>query len=121
MSNFLVTSTITVNQLMIAQSLNIRVDNCIWWYNGSIYITQQQQQQKAPILKYMLIPSRLKPSHRINKNKSISYNDTLHVFYAVHTTISSHQHVSSRLFRGKVVLSIFQYKKYRVIKKSLCT
>jgi len=77
MSNFLITSTNTVNQMMIAESWNIRVDSCIWWYNGSIYITQQQ---KAPVLKYMLIPPRLKPSHRINKNKSISYNNTLHIF-----------------------------------------
>jgi len=111
MSNFLITSTNTVNQLMIAESWNIKVDNCIWWYKRSIYITQQQ---KTPVLKYMLIPSRLKPSHRINKNKSISYNDTLHIFYAVHTTISSHLHLSSKLFCGKVVLCIVQYKKYKL-------
>jgi len=111
LSNFLITSTNTVNQLMTAESRNNRIDKCIWWYNDNIYITQQQ---KAPVLKYTLIPSRLKPSLRINKNKSISYNDTLHVFYAVHTTISSHQCVSSKLFCGKVVLCIVQYKKYKL-------
>jgi len=111
LSNFLITSTNTVNQLVIVESWNIRIDKCIWWYNDSIYITQQQ---KAPILKYMLIPSRLKPSHKINKNKSISYNDTLHVFHTVHTTISSDQRVSSKLFCGKVVLCIVQYKKYKL-------
>jgi hypothetical protein len=77
MSNFLITSTNTVNQLTPAESLNSRVDSCIWWYYVSIYITQQQ---KATLLKCMLILSRLKPSHRINKNKTISYDDTFYIF-----------------------------------------
>lgn len=90
MSNFLITSTNTVNQLMIAETLGQTVV-----FGGIIVVYKITQQQKAPVLKYMLIPSRLNPSHRINKNKSISHNATLHIFYTVHAKISPHGCVSN--------------------------